>query len=241
MQGSIVLHARIVPEIESAQSNATGAGMDSEGISVLFNFLAAIIGAAASGILGIVGALIGAFVGGLATYLVGQSAVKAQRERDSKAEADEVRATLQAIAEELRSIVELHTSQTGGARIIEETPPDEPVGFFYPIFDRYFTVYEASASSIGRIPDARLRRRIVGTYVSFKGFVDTVRLNNEFCRQLELAELDLIGNEGHPVFERKVALHRQQMALYTPSLKESQRRCMTNYQQLMLTLEAYGV
>lgn len=43
MQGSIVLHARIVPEIESAQSNATGAGMDSEGISVLFNFLAAML------------------------------------------------------------------------------------------------------------------------------------------------------------------------------------------------------
>lgn len=215
--------------------------MDSEALSVFFNFLSAIIGAVASGILGIVGALIGAFVGGLATYLVGQSAVKAQRERDSKVEADEVRATLQAIAEELRSIVELHTSDTGGARIIEEAALHEPIGFFYPVFDRYFTVYEASAASIGRIPDAKLRRRIVSTYVYFRGFVDTIRLNNEFCRQLELAELDLIGNEGHPVFERKVALHRQQMALYTPALKESQRRSMASYQQLMLTLEAYGV
>ena len=215
--------------------------MDNEVLSVFFNFLSAIIGAVASGILGIIGALIGAFVGGLATYHVGKSAVKAQRERDSRAESDEIRATLQAIAEELRSIVELHTGPGGGANIIEGAAPDEPVGFFYPIFDRYFTIYEASASSIGRIPDARLRRRIVSTYVYFRGFVDTIRLNNEFCRQLELAELDLIGNEGHPVFEKKVALHRQQMALYTPALKESQRRSMASYQQLMLTLEAYGV
>ncbi|MCU1054616.1 hypothetical protein JAK47_08745 [Stenotrophomonas maltophilia] len=218
--------------------------MDSEIVSAFINLVTQLIGSITGGILGIIGALIGAFIGGFVTYLVGQSAVKAQRERDARADSDQVRATLQAIAEELHALYEIHTGPTGGAHVIEAAMAGQPIEFHYPIYDRYFVVYESCASQIGKIPDANLRRQIVAVYAYLRAMVDTVKLNNDFMRQTEIAMLNHERNKDDPVFEpklrREFEIHRQQMAEYAPVLKEAHRRAMGAYQDLRGGLECFA-
>lgn len=210
--------------------------MDAEALSVIVSFLGVIVSAAA--------ALLGAAIGGAATFLVGREAVRAQQLRDNVAADGEVRAVLQAIAEELRALYEMHTGLTGGAHVIEAAMAGEPIEFHYPIYDRYFVVYESCASQIGKIPDAKLRRQIVAVYAYLRAMVDTVKLNNDFMRQTEIAMLNHERKKDDPAFEpklrREYEIHRQQMAEYAPVLKEAHRRAMGAYQDLRCGLECFA-
>ena len=210
--------------------------MDTEALNVVVSFLGVIVSAVA--------ALLGAAIGGFATFLVGKQAVRAQQLRDTAAADEEVRAVLQAVAEELHALYEMHTGPTGGAHWIEAAMAGEPIAFHYPIYDRYFVVYESCASQIGKIPDASLRRKIVAVYAYLRALVDTVRLNNDFMRQTEIAMLNHERNKDDPAFEpklrREYEIHRQQMADYAPVLKEAHRRAIDAYQDLRGGLECFA-
>ncbi|HDS1652747.1 TPA: hypothetical protein QEL76_000642 [Stenotrophomonas maltophilia] len=210
--------------------------MDTEILTIVVSFLGVLVSGAS--------ALIGAGIGGAATFIVGRAAVRAQQLRDKAAAEDEVRAVLQAISEELRALHEMHTSPTGGARVIEAAQPGEPIEFHYPIFDRYFTVYESCASQIGKIPDSELRRQIVAVYAYLRAMIDTVRLNNDFMRQTEIAMLNYERLKDDPAlgpkFAREYEIHRAQMTEYAPVLKAAHSRAMDAYQDLRFRLECFA-
>ena len=204
------------------------------------NTLVSVLGVIVSG----VSALIGAAIGGAATFIVGRQAVRSQQLRDKAASADEVQAVLQAIAEELRVLYELHTGGSGGGIAIESAEAGEPIEIHYPIYDRYFTIYESCASQIGRIPDAKLRQQIVGVYAYLRSMIDTIRLNNDFMRQTEIAMLNLERAKGDPVlepkFSREYNIHRDQMIQYAPVVKDAHRRAVSAYADLKCRLDCFA-
>lgn len=188
-----------------------------------------------AGLLGLGGALVGGFV----TFLVGQRAVSAQKARDAEAESAQVRATLQAIRDEVDVLSEVHMAAAGTR--IRESSSAAPIGLFYPVSANYFTVFEANADRIGRIENDVLRRQIIRTYVHFKALFDTIRLNNHFVERLEHAEaVHRATPEPHaPIALNEAALHWQQTADYAPLLKESNNRAMESAATLALMIDQW--
>lgn len=90
--------------------------------------------------------LVGAFIGGLATLIVGLLAVSAQKTRDAEAETTQVRATLQAIRDEVNELTQVHMASAGA--IIDAASVAEPIALLYPVSAHYFTAFEANARSV---------------------------------------------------------------------------------------------
>lgn len=187
---------------------------------------------------GLIG-LVGALIGGLVTFIVGQRAVSAQKTRDADAESAQVRATLQAIRDEVTVLSEVHMTAAGTN--IKDAPPAAPIGLFYPVSANYFTAFEANADRIGRVENDVLRCQIIRTYVHFKALFDTVRLNNHFVERLEHAEaLHRAASEQHASIARHEAeLHWQQTAAYAPKLKEANSRAMESAAALVLMIDQW--
>jgi hypothetical protein len=141
--------------------------MSFQQLSSLLNsteFLAAVVGA-------VVGGLI---AGGFTVWSQGQSN-KAQRRRDREADNEQIKGTLQAIATELEAFKARFVD--GFRKNFVEPDQQEPyahlpkiVGFRHP----YFVVFDNNASSLGRVTNAELRRKIVSTYVELKAVVDVI-------------------------------------------------------------------
>lgn len=192
-------------------------------------------GALIAGLMGLVGAL----VGGLATFIVGHQAVSAQKARDADAERAQIRATLQAIRDEVTVLCEVHMTAAGAS--IKEASPAAPIELFYPVSANYFTAFEANADRIGRVENDVLRCQIIRTYVHFKALFDTVRLNNHFVERLEHAEaLHRAASDQQAAIARNEAgLHWQQTASYAPQLKEANRQAMESAAALALMIDQW--
>lgn len=188
-----------------------------------------------AGVMGLGGALVGGFV----TFVVGQRAVSAQKMRDDDAERAHVRATLQAIRDEVTVLSEVHMTAAGTA--IKEASAAAPIELFYPVSAHYFTAFEANAGSIGRVENDVLRCQIVRTYVHFKALFDTVRLNNHFVERLEHAEAaHRAASEQHvPIARNEAELHWRQAAAYAPLLQEANRRAMESAAALVLMIDQW--
>jgi hypothetical protein len=130
-------------------------------------------------LIGIVGALIGAFVGGriAGRYALRaqEQAAKDQRTRDRETESETISGTLEAIATE----VEIFKVKFLDAfkRVFEvanpEASPADSIKFAR-MNQSLFSVFDSNAAIVGRIPDAKLRRKIVATYITLKALVDVV-------------------------------------------------------------------
>ena len=62
---------------------------------------------------------------------------------------------------------------------------DEPVMSFIAAEEQYFTVFQSTGAMLGRLSDQKLQGAIVGLYINAKGFLDTMRVNNEHLRNLK--------------------------------------------------------
>lgn len=182
-----------------------------------------------AGVMGLGGAL----VGGLVTLLVGLSAVSAQKTRDADAEAAQIRATLQAIRDEVDVLTEVHMASAGA--MIDAASVAAPIELLYPVSAQYFTAFEANADKVGRVADDELRRQITRTYIHFKALFDTIRLNNHFVERLESAEAVHRASpaQDEAVAEKEAALHWQQTADYAPLLKQANTRAIHSSEVLI--------
>jgi len=185
------------------------------------------------------GVIFGSIVGWLGSSRSTSRAIDAQDARDKNAEMAEIRAILQAIRDEIQTLVEVNME--GGGGDIKAASGNEPIAMFYPISDHYFTTFETNASRIGKVSDAAIRRQIIRTYVLFKALVDTIRLNNHFTGKLESAEAAHrnCAPDELEARERECALHWQQMAAYAPGLKASNDRAMDASAALISAIDGW--
>lgn len=188
-----------------------------------------------AGVMGLVGALIGGF----ATYLVGRGAVSAQNKRDADAEIAQLRATLKAIRDEVIELTDVHMSS--GGSLIDDASVAKPIEMFYPIASNYFTAFEANADQIGRVVDDELRSQIIRTYVHFKALFDSIRLNNHYVERLERAEAVERASLAQHVetAKKETHLHWMQTADYTPKLKQANSRAMRSSAELVIMVDQW--
>jgi hypothetical protein len=120
----------------------------------------------------LVSAVIGGRLAGDATIRAQNKSIKDQRKREDKAEATLIRGFVQAIADELQSVWDRYNVEIGPhLRSLEDAKPAIP----FPLHQTYFAVFDSNAFLLGRIPDRKLGRQIISTYVEAKGFVDSMR------------------------------------------------------------------
>lgn len=190
-----------------------------------------------SAVLGLVGALIG----GAATFAVGWLASSSQRRRDAKAEAGEIRATLQAIRGEVHALIEAHLDEKAGGALIASFKEGAPITLYYPLSDHYFTVFETNADKLGKVTDDVLRQEIITTYVFLKSLVDTIRLNNHFTEKFEMAVVAKRRSPESAAFDTEEAMYRQQLVDYAPGLKAAHARAVESSRSLVVALDHWLV
>jgi hypothetical protein len=134
---------------------------------------------------GLFGAVIGSV---LSTLGVAWSAFKVQkrefaqrREESRNAERTNQLALVQAISDEIDGFWKFYSGKVGSELDALE---EHKIASVFPIDQSYFVIFDASASSIGGLPDADLRTKIIQFYVSAKSMVDSLRDYERLVRDL---------------------------------------------------------
>lgn len=184
---------------------------------------------------GLVGAIIGAVIGGGASLLGTWLTLKSQRKQSIGEEKSRIRATAQAIHVEIRTVYRLY-DLTMTVRI-EQLPEGQPLHSYYPIGQDYFTVFRENAAHIGHIPDVEMRTAIIECYALTKSLIDTYRFNNELVAGYEASHLEYIRNpsDANDMERRQRA---EAMVEYTDSIRESHKRALDSFRRADVMLTA---
>jgi hypothetical protein len=150
--------------------------------------------------------VIGALVGGACAIFAQWWAIKAQRERDRLAAEEQRERDLDAERRNVISIVQafgtelaviekgiLSSVETLLERWEKEHKKLGPVNL-PSVNQNYFSIYDANASSLGRITDGTLRRNIVEVYFQAKFLIDALDHNHGLYREWDRLRLG-VGNE----------------------------------------------
>ena len=183
-------------------------------------------------------AIIGGIITGLFSILAVFCAHGKEIERQKKQEESLIKGLLQSIHDEVETLWD--TYQEGMGVHLEALLENQPLAWFYPVIQDYFTVYHGNSFLIGRIKDNDLRKSIITTYTRAKGLIDSYRLNNDFTQKCE--QLDsLYKQTNNPVFVQQLNAQRTVMVDYAKKIKESHNKVKNNVNTLLRELRKSGV
>ena len=161
-----------------------------------------------------------------------------QKEQSDSNEAKLIKGLLQAIHDEVETVLERY-QDTMGARL-ESLKDGEALTFYYPLVSDFFTVYNGNSFLLGRIPDNDLRKQIIKTYTLAKAMVDSFRLNNDLVQKFEYS--------GKIYQETQLELHKQQaqahyqsLVEYAKELKQGHHAIKKEISALLRALRKHGV
>lgn len=141
------------------------------------NVLSAVVG----GVAGLGGAMIGGGLAAWATIKATKRANEHSLRLQIQAQEAAIQGVLLGLRAEISTLWETYSKEFGP--IIEELQEGEEFDYIYPLFQHYFSVYESNASLFGQIPDDRLRKAIVTTYLKGRGLIDTHLYNNQLIER----------------------------------------------------------
>ncbi len=184
---------------------------------------------------GFVGAIFGAVIGGGASLLGTWLTLRSQRMQAADDAKSLIRATLQAIHVEARTVHRLY-GLTMAVRI-EQLAEGQPLQIYYPIAEDYFTVFRENANHIGHVPNVELRTAIIECYALTKSLIDTYRFNNELVGNHEAAHLEFMRN---PTEANGLELQQraEAMVMYTDSIRGSHKLAVDSFRRLDVMLIA---
>lgn len=204
-------------------------------------------------IVGLLGALIGAFIGFFASIigaLIGgrmtkraalEAAEKAHKNNiilQEHAHKSSVERLKQAIYDEINTLWERYMWGTGNA--LENLNDDEPITWYYPLTQNYFTIYEGNISLIGSLEDHELRKSIIISYTKSKSLIDSYRLNNEFVAKWENSQKQWKFT-GKPLFADDMHAMYAIMQDYSKKIKEIHKDIKSEFENLKLLFNKRGI
>jgi hypothetical protein len=130
--------------------------------------------------IGMLGGITGGIVTGIYTLKATDKAIKDQGEKELRHEEKEIQNMLNSIGTEITALWTFHMRRIGDH--IEQLPDGEPMAFYYPLTQDYFTIYHSNAHHIGRIKSQELAEAIVVCYNKCKKVVDGFKYNNELYK-----------------------------------------------------------
>ena len=114
---------------------------------------------------------------------------------------------------------------------VEELPDGQPLDFYYPLTQDYFTIYNSNAATIGRIKDCDLAEAIVVCYNKCKKVVDGFKYNNDLFRDWRDTCNLPQTRAGDP---ERLAAKRQALIDYAHTLKEEPISELKGYVERLL-------
>lgn len=141
-----------------------------------------------------------------------------QKKDADRRDTEYVHGLRQAFHDEIETLWEVY--QAGAGADIVALANNEPMLSHWPLTQDYFTIYNANASSIGKIKDQELRKQIIATYTKARTMIDTVRLNNDLLQQWE-RDCFLFQETRNPVHESHANARHKALVEYATALKES--------------------
>jgi hypothetical protein len=192
----------------------------------------------------LVSGLLGAVIGSvLSTLGVAWSAFEVQKREFAKrrdearnAEQANQRALVQAISDEIDGFWKFYSGKVGfELDALEELK----IASVFPIDQSYFVIFDASAASIGGLPDADLRTKIIQFYVSAKSMVDSLRDYGRLVRDLSQpittptsvpASIQRIGRETYEANAR---------IGYSKRLQNSHNQLSDSYKVVCVAIDRY--
>lgn len=186
----------------------------------------------------LVGALVGALVGGCITgffTLVGVSRTyKNDVKRLNKVEAAHLQGFYRAVLTEMETLWTYYQETMG--HVVESLTTGNPLAYYYPVTQDYFTVYRSNADLIGRIPNRRLREIIVKTYIGAQALVDSYKMNNELVARLEHWE-GLFAETKNDTYQVKLDLTYKGLVDYASGIQKRHYQLKTNVESLISALK----
>jgi hypothetical protein len=164
---------------------------------------------------GLVGSLVGGGLAILGTVWGAHLQHEAQAKLVAEAATAEVAGYLGALHAELTVLSNSFRTRVQPA--LDAVPDGEVFRFKWPARYDYFTVYNANAQLLGRIPDPDLRTMIVTAYTAAKGILDSLGYNGEAVQALA----DLQGGAPFAAREAQIAASTADLVEYARGLRAS--------------------
>jgi len=184
-------------------------------------------------------AILGAIIGGGLTGYFTLRAVKDNyanqlnfRENEDKKQRTNV---ISAIYFEIKSLRKVY--EKGMGSIIDELPKDEPLLWFYPIIEDYFTVFNNNTQFIGKL-NRELAHSIIEFYILSKSLADSFRLNNSLFEKYNYY-CSIFEETQNPFYEQKRNKELENLRSYAPQIKRCHLELKTKSQVLLTRLNDY--
>jgi hypothetical protein len=99
---------------------------------------------------------------------------------------------VQSISDEIEGIWKLYNVQIGPEL---ESLNEGQAASVFPVGQSYFVIFDASAASIGRLPNADLRTKIIQFYIGAKSMVDSLQHYGGIVRGFAEANINLVPGD----------------------------------------------
>jgi hypothetical protein len=172
-------------------------------------------------------------VGSLLT-IIAAVGIYAKQLQDKKGDdANETRAFVQAIRDEIETVWNDYSEQAGA--LLLATLAGQPHDAFVPNLKDGLIIYRASPSRLGRIDDNELRKLIVTTYVGLTGHFNSLTVNNQML--VETGQLHLSSDVPNKAY--RIANREKALAAYADALKKGHNDLRDAVKALLARSEAW--
>jgi hypothetical protein len=184
--------------------------------------------------------LISAIIGGLIAGGFSLLAVSATHKNDLKKKQKQEETLLEEFLASIR--VEIDTLwnryMAGIGKTLEDLPNNQPLLFFYPVTQDYFTIYESNATLIGKIQDRDLSKLLVTTYLQAKGLIDSYRMNNELVQKFENF-MFLYQQTNNSILKSQAEAVKTSLTSYADDIRKSHLEIKNNVFELLRRLKTF--
>ena len=184
--------------------------------------------------------LISAIIGGLIAGGFSLLAVSATHKNDLKKKQKQEETLLEEFLASIR--VEIDTLWNRYMAVIgktlEDLPNNQPLLFFYPVTQDYFTIYESNATLIGKIQDRDLSKLLVNTYLQAKGLIDSYRMNNELVQKFENF-MFLYQQTNNSILKSQAEAVKTSLTSYADDIRKSHLEIKNNVFELLRRLKTF--
>lgn len=142
--------------------------------------------------IGFAGVIIGAILGGLATFLSTHQAYKNNINLEKQKEKLIERSVVLSISEELQSLICSYQEEMD--KLYQNLPDNEFLDSSYSITQDFMTIYQNNANKIGLIEDDELRALIIKSYTYFKRYIEYLLKYAQMLKEFNKKRMIFIGN-----------------------------------------------
>src|SRR4030095_4276287 len=173
-------------------------------------------------------------LGALITYSAILLAQAIELWRRQRAHESLIRALLQALHEEVESLLEMARMNHPS---IEDIPDGEPYERLFTAKQDYFTVYHANAALVMQIKQVELRRSIFKPYLRAKGLLDTVSMNRLCLERYHYLQSTFLKTKD-PSAQLASENYRQMLIQIAAQLRRADKEFRNHATQLLELLSA---